>query len=248
VAETAEGESMPITEHRLEFHESLDAIRQDVVRLGAMATEAIGRGTAALLEKDLHAAQSLIDDDDVVDALSLQIEDDCYRLLALQNPIAKDLRFTICSIRLVNELERSADLMVNVCKAARRLYDVEFDPRLRGLTQSMCDEAVRLTKAAIDSYVDEDAALGAALDDMDSRLDDLQVKFVEAIFTSHQAEQTDLRSAVQLALIGRYYERIGDHAVNMGERVCFMVSGWLPEHTGAARLELRQRNQAAREV
>ncbi len=235
---------MPSTEHRLEFHESLDAIRQDVVRLGALTTEAIGRGTAALLNKDLGAAQALIDDDDFLDALSLQIEDDCYKLLALQNPIAGDLRFIICSIRLVNELERSADLMVNVCKAARRLYDVDFDPRMRGLIQAMGDEATRLTSAAIDAYVDADAALGAALDDMDSRLDDLQVKFVEATLTSHQAEQTDLRSAVQLALIARYYERIGDHAVNMGERVCFMVSGWLPEHTGAARLELRKRNQA----
>jgi phosphate transport system protein len=247
VSATVEGEDMPFTEHRLEFHESLDAIRQDVVRLGALTTEAIGRGTAALLDKDLGAAQSLIDDDDFLDALSLQIEDDCYRLLALQNPIAGDLRFIICSIRLVNELERSADLMVNVCKAARRLYDVDFDPRLRGLIQSMADEATRLTKAAIDAYVDADAALGAALDDMDSRLDDLQVKFVETMLTSHQDEQTELRSAVQLALIGRYYERIGDHAVNMGERVCFMVSGWLPEHTGAARLELRQRNQAGDE-
>jgi phosphate transport system protein len=105
---------MPDIEHRLEFHESLDAIRKDVVRLGAMTVEAIGRGTAALLEKDLHAAQSLIDDDDVLDALSLQIEDDCYQLLALQNPMARDLRFIVCSIRLANELERSADLMVNV--------------------------------------------------------------------------------------------------------------------------------------
>ncbi len=234
---------MPDTEHRLEFHESLEAIRNDVVRLGALTTETIGRGTAALLEKDLHAAQSLIDDDDMLDALSLQIEEDCFQLLALQNPMAGDLRFVICSIRLANELERSADLMVNVCKAARRLYDVEFDPTLRGLTQSMANEAIRLTTAAIDSYVDQDSSLAAALDDMDSRLDDLQVKFVEAIITSNHEEHSELRSAVQMALIARYYERIGDHAVNIGERVYYMVTGWLPEHTGAARLELRQRSR-----
>ena len=234
---------MPDTEHRLEFHESLEAIRNDVVRLGALTTETIGRGTAALLEKDLHAAQSLIDDDDMLDALSLQIEEDCFQILALQNPMASDLRFVICSIRLANELERSADLMVNVCKAARRLYDVEFDPTLRGLTQSMANEAIRLTTAAIDSYVDQDSSLAAALDDMDSRLDDLQVKFVEAIISSNHEEHSELRSAVQMALIARYYERIGDHAVNIGERVYYMVTGWLPEHTGAARLELRQRSR-----
>jgi len=228
-------------EHRVEFNEALESIRSDVVRLGALTCETISRGTGALLDKDLHAAQVLIDHDDVLDSLSLQIEEDCYRVLALQNPIARDLRFVICSIRLVSELERSADLMVNVCKASRRLFDVDFDPRVRGLVQSMAVEADRLTRAAIDSYVDSDESLASALDDMDSRLDDLQVTFVEAIFTSHHESQVDMRSAVQLALIGRYYERIGDHAVNIGERVTYMITGWLPEHTGAARLELRQR-------
>lgn len=229
------------TEHRVEFNETLESIRSDVVRLGALTCETISRGTGALLDKDLHAAQVLIDNDDVLDSLSLQIEEDCYRVLALQNPIARDLRFVICSIRLVSELERSADLMVNVCKASRRLFDVDFDPRVRGLVQSMASEADRLTRAAIDSYVDSNESLASALDDMDSRLDDLQVSFVEAIFTSHHDSQVDLRSAVQLALIGRYYERIGDHAVNIGERVTYMITGWLPEHTGVARLELRQR-------
>ena len=84
-------------------------------------------------------------------------------------------------------------------------------------------------------------ALASALDDIDDRLDDLQVDFVEAIFAKHHVDGLELRAAVQLALIGRYYERIGDHAVNMGERVAFLVSGWMPEHTGAARFEQRGR-------
>jgi len=237
-----------IIEHRVAFHESLDAIRADVVRLGALTSETIGRGTAALLDKDLHAAQLIIDNDDLLDALSLQIEEDCYRVLALQNPIASDLRFVICSIRLQSELERSADLMVNVCKAARRLYDVDFDPRVRGLIAQMSHEADFLTRRAIDSYVDADDALASALDDMDSTLDDLQVSYVEAIFTSHQSDSIGIRSAVQMALIGRYYERIGDHAVNIGERVTYMVTGWLPEHNGVARLEMKQRGVGAVDV
>lgn len=228
-------------ERRLEFHSSLDQVRADVVRLGAMATETIGRGTDALLAKDLHEAQRIIDDDDELDNLSLQIEETCYRLLALQNPVASDLRFIVCSIRLVSEIERSADLMVNVCKAARRLYDVEIEPRLRGLISAMSVEAATLTRRAIDAYVDADDGLASALDDMDNRLDDLQVDYVEAIFDAHHTANLELRAAVQLAMIGRYYERIGDHAVNMGERVTYMVTGWLPEHTGVARLDLRRR-------
>ncbi len=231
-------------EHRVDYRESLDRVRSEVVRLGAMTGETIARGTDALLAKDLHAAQLLIDDDDEVDDISLQIEEDCYRLLALQNPVASDLRFIICSIRMTSELERSADLMVNVCKAARRLYDVDIDPRLRGLIDGMSREAASLTRMALDAYADADASLGSALDDMDNRLDELQVDYVETIFQTHQAAGIELRAAVQLAMIGRYYERIGDHAVNMGQRVQYMVTGWLPEHTGVARLDLRRRQKA----
>jgi len=105
----------------------------------------------------------------------------------------------------------------------------------------MSIEAASLTRKAIDAFADADEGMAAALDDIDDRLDELQVEFVESIFASHEAERIGLRSAVQLALIGRYYERIGDHAVNMGERVTFMVTGWLPEHAAVARLEMRNR-------
>jgi len=232
-------------EYRVEYHEELDEIRASVVRLGALTTEMVSRGTDALLSKDLSGAQTLIDSDDELDELTVEIEEHVFRLLALQAPMATDLRFLLCSLKMASQLERSADLMVNTCKAARRLYDVEWDPRIRGLISSMSDEARKLTGRAIDAYVDGDAALANALDDMDSRLDDLHVDYIEAIFTSHQVSSLDLRHAVQLALIGRYYERIGDHAVNMGERVSFMVTGWLPEHTGAARIDMRRRRESS---
>ena len=84
----------------MDFRDALDRLRTEVLRLGAMATETIGRGTDALLSKDLHAAQQLIDADDEIDGLTLQIEEDCYRILALQNPVASDLRFIVSSIRM----------------------------------------------------------------------------------------------------------------------------------------------------
>jgi phosphate transport system protein len=222
---------------RQEYHDQLDKLRDDVVRLGAMTSETIGKGTAVLLDRDLGGAQRLIDGDDVIDALTAEIEETCCNLLALQAPMASELRFLLTTMRVISELERSADLMVNVCKASRRVYDLDFGPRLRGLLEQMGVEAAFLIRAAIDAYVDADVSLALALDDIDDRLDDLQTAYVEAIFESHRSENLTLQSAVQLALIGRYYERIGDHAVNIGERVVYMVTGGLPEAVLAGRVE-----------
>lgn len=226
-------------EHRVGFQDQLAQIRDQVVRLGVMTCETIGKGTAALLDRDLAAAQRVIDGDDPIDVLTLEIEELCIQVLALQSPIASDLRLIMSSIRMASELERSADLMVNVAKAFRRIYEVEMTPQIRGLVEDMSIEAASITQKAIDAFATSDAGLAAALDDIDDRLDDLQRDFVEAVFSSHVANEVDLRSAVQLALIARYYERIGDHAVNMGERIAYMVTGWVPEHSAQAREQMR---------
>ncbi|MCU0267351.1 MAG: phosphate signaling complex protein PhoU [Acidimicrobiales bacterium] len=228
-------------EQRKTFHLELDTIRADIVRLAALVTEFIPRGTELLLANDLEGAQQLIEDDDVIDDLALRIEDHCYHVLALQQPMASDLRAIVTAIRLTSEIERSGDLMVNVAKGSRRLYGAEFDARLRGLIERMGEEACRLFKLAVDAYVEHNAGLAAALDDMDDQLDALHGDYIQAIFEAHHEGTIDLQASVQLALIGRYYERIGDHAVNIGQRVEYMVTGWLPEHSGAARAEVRKR-------
>lgn len=223
------------------FHEDLDRIQADVVRLAAMVTELVPRGTEALLQRDLAAAQAIIEEDDDLDALSLEVEEHCYQVLTLQQPVASDLRALITALWLVSEIERSGDLMVNIAKAARRLYDSELDPRLRGLIEKMSEEAAALFARAIDAYAERDIGLASALDDMDDRLDTLHQDFIEAIFECQHRDGVSLPAAVQLALVGRYYERIGDHAVNIAERVQYLVTGWMPEHSGAARVAARQR-------
>lgn len=224
---------------RKSFHEELEDIQQIIVRMGALACEAIPKGTRILLSNDLDGAHRLIEGDDEIDALSLQVEESCYQVLALQGPVASDLRAVTTAIHLNHEIERSADLMVNVAKGARRIYGVELTPRVRGLIEQMSEESHRLLSLSLDSYVDRSASLAAALDDMDDRLDDLHQEFIQAIFESHQAEGLDVQEGVQLALIGRYYERIGDHAVNIGHRVQYLVTGWLPEQDAVARVQAR---------
>jgi phosphate transport system protein len=229
----------PPIETRRSFHHQLDAIAEDIVRLCAMVGEFIGRGTEVLLTLDLKAAQALIEDDDEVDALTIDIEERCYQMLALQQPMAGDLRAIVTALRITSEIERSGDLMVNVAKGARRIYGMDAEPRLRGLVQRMSDEALRLLHIAVDAYVEKDDAKAAALDDMDDRLDAIHTEYIAQVLEACRAGNVDVQTAVQLALIGRYYERIGDHAVNMGERVRYMVTGWLPEHVGAARAAQR---------
>lgn len=235
-------------ENRVSFHHELEAIRADIVRLAALVCESIPRATEILLATDMQGAQQLIEDDDEMDALSLAIEEQCCRVMALQQPMARDLRELLTALRLSSEIERSGDLMVNVAKAARRLYGTDFDPKLRGLVERMSEEATRLYRYAIDAYAEGNAGLAAALDDMDDRLDDLHNDYIQAIFESHHAGNLDLEAGVQLALVGRYYERVGDHAVNVAERVHYMVNGWLPEHTGAARAEVRARKAAPMDI
>jgi phosphate transport system protein len=224
---------------RKSFHHALDEVRAEIVQLAALVSESIPRATQALLDMDLQAAQRVIDHDDVLDQKSTYIEERCLRLLALQQPMASDLRALMTAVKLNWELERSGDLTVNICKTVRRIYGSAIDPRVRGLIEQMSEEAHVLTKHAVDAYATGDTALAAALDDMDDTLDALQAEYVQAIMRANESASMPLNTAVQLALIGRYYERIGDHAVNIGERTQYMVTGWLPEHTGAARAEAR---------
>ena len=223
------------------FHSEIDGIRDQIVKFAAHSTEAILRSTQALLDGDLSEAQNVIDGDDVLDDMALAIEERCKRLLTLQQPMAVDLRRILSSLWITIELERNGDLACNICKGTRRLFGHELTPKLRGLITEMSEEAVRLTQLGIDAFADGDSGLAAALDDIDDRLDNIHSSFVRSTIEAGANSTLATQVAVQLALIGRYYERIGDHAVNIGERVRYMVDGWKPESTGAARERERRR-------
>ena len=214
---------------RTEFHDELDEIQQGIARLSAGVTELDPRATEILLSMDLEGAEYVILGDDEYDAKALDLEEKCFHVIALQAPVATDLRAVVSAIKIIADVERSADLCVNICKAARRIYGHELDPHLRGVIQKMGDQAQVLFKEATEAYLNLDGVRAAALHDMDAYLDDLHRQFIQVIFESHAAGNIDLQVAVQLAVVARFYERIGDHAVNVGDRVRYIVSGWLPE-------------------
>ena len=218
-------------EARKSFQEALDELRIDVIRLAALTTEAIGAGTQAFLDADLTAAEQVIENDDDIDDLTHSIEDSCYQLLARQQPMATDLRTVVSVLRIVHELERSADLMVNVAKTTRRLYPHSLDPKLRGIIQRMGEQAGTQTRVALDAFADSDPSAAFALADMDDTVDDLTKSLFRHILAGAGPgadDEGNVLLAVQLALVGRHYERIADHAVTIGQRVGFMVTGEHP--------------------
>jgi phosphate transport system protein len=226
-----------MTETRKAFHEEIDEIANDVVRLGAMAVQAVQAGTDALLEGDLTAAERLVANDLTLDALMHSIEARTFFLMARQQPMAVDLRMLVTVLRVIHELERTGDLMVNIVKATRRLYPYQLDPRIRGLLHQMREQASAQLTVAVEAFAKRDPARAAALGDMDDVMDDLQKDLFRAIFSLQVTDEGILQEAVQIALIGRYYERIADHAVNVGERVAFIVTGegLEPRHAAVAR-------------
>lgn len=219
-----------MNELRKSYHQELDSACAELARLAALVAELIPRATAILLEGDLEGAEYLIRGDEEIDARCVELEEQCIRILALQAPVATELRQVVALLRMIAEVERSGDLVRNICKAARRVYGHELDPKLRGIISRMGEQAQQVYSAAIDAFVENDVSKAAALDDMDAYLDALQKQFIQAIFESQAAGRIDMQVAVQLAMVARFYERIGDHAVNIAERVRFVITGWVPDH------------------
>jgi phosphate transport system protein len=223
-------------------HEAVQArigdVGVDVVRLGALASGAIGAATAALTAGDLVEADRVIADDDAVDAQRHAIEDECLRLLGT-GLLDAELRFVATTLRVAHELERTADLMVNVARTAWRLFPHQLAPPVAGLLERVGRQATLQIRVAVNAFVDRDIACAAALADMDDTLDAMHDALLRHALTpappsavaSAQSgarapgDDTSVVQAVQLALVARHYERAGDHAVTIASWVPFVVTG-----------------------
>lgn len=224
---------------RTEFRSELDDLRNSVARLGASVVELIPRATHILLQQDLEGAEYLLRADTAIDERAFNVEEQALNMLALQAPVAADLRHVAAALKLAPEIERSGDLCANLCKAARRIYGHELDPKLRGIIQRLSDQAHKEYKEVVESYLANDPARASAIVDMDDMLDDIHQEFIQQIFQSHAAEAMELQVAVQLAMVARFYERLGDHAVNISKRVVYIATGELPEHDRSGRSQMQ---------
>jgi phosphate transport system protein len=222
-------------ESRRTFGEQLGDVRGEVVKLAARACEQIGAATQALLDADLSLVDRVDESHYEIEQRVVQIEHHVYQLFALQQPMASDLRTMLVVLRILHEIELSAGLMRNVARQTRRLYPRELQPRIRGIIERMGAQASVQTHLAVDAFADSDEKIAAALPDMDDVMDDLQKELFRAIFASFSggaADEGALQTAVQIAFVGRDYERTADHAVMIGRWVAFMVTGRLPGEDG----------------
>ena len=209
-----EVDANPRPEGRKTFQEELDEVRTDVIRLAALTTEAITAGTQAFLDGDL-AWPTRSSADDVIDDLYHPIEIGTFLLLATQQPVAADLRAVLAILRINHELERSADLMVNVAKTTRRLYPHELDPKMRGIIDRMGVQASEPDPRRHRRVRRRRPVWAAALADMDDAMDELSKSLFRHILTpATRTDEGTVLQAVQMALVGRHYERIADHAVH----------------------------------
>jgi len=215
------------------YTDQLDAIRDDLVKMARLVREAVTEGTAALLEGDAQRAERVISDDAQVDALREKIEEHSFELLSLQNPVAGDLRMLVASLRMVSEFERMGDLAVHVAKIARlRVPEVAVPEQLVPTISRMAAVAEVMVAKVEQIIADSDVKAAVELEEIDQEMDRLRRSSFRELLGSDWKHGVE--PAVDIALLGRYYERIADHAVSIARRVVFLVTGEHPQYANGA--------------
>jgi phosphate transport system protein len=208
-----------MTERRQEFERDLESIEGKVIELFAMVAEDLPTATQALLASDREALTTLIERDRAIDALYREVEELVNREILLQAPVASDLRFLLSVLRIVPELERSHDLVVQIAARAHRIFGDDLSPRARGLVEAMGELASSMWRAAADAWYQRDASAAQTLVERDEEMDDLHSSLIAELASG----QMSVPVTMEMTLAARDYERLGAHAVNVCRRVVYLA-------------------------
>lgn len=213
---------------RTQFDAYLDELRQTIINMGSKVEESIRKSVDSLKDMNVELAQEVVKEDLLINEMEENIEDIGARIIATQQPVAKDLRRIIIAFRMANDLERMADLAVDIAKVTTRLENqglikplVDI-PRMAGIVQVM-------TKESIQSYIQEDVNLAYKMAQMDDEVDALHSQILRELFTYIMENSKHVNQALQLCFVSRYLERMADHATNIGESVVYLVQGKRPD-------------------
>jgi phosphate transport system protein len=209
------------------YQEQLDGIVDDLVSLTSRVRKAVADATAALFGADLSLAESVIEGDATIDEMVELVEEHSFRILATQQPVATDLRQLVATLRMLTDLARTGDLAVHIAKVARmRVPDVAVPDQIKPIIEDMAKVADKMVDKASRIVANRDIDAAVALEDTDDKMDKLRKDLFRAILSD--SWDHGVESAIDLALLGRYYERVGDHAVAMARRVVYLVTGEVP--------------------
>jgi phosphate transport system protein len=208
-----------MSERRQEFERDLEAIEAKVIELFAMVAEDLPGATNALLSGNSEMIKSLTEREQAIDALYLEIEGMVNREILLQAPVASDLRFLLSVLRVVPELERSHDLVVEIATRANHILSDDLSPRCRGLVGQMGSLASGMWRQAADSWYQRDRSAAAKLDERDDEVDELYASLIAELASGRMT----LPVTMEITLVARLYERLGDHAVNIARRVAYLA-------------------------
>ncbi len=208
-----------MVEHRQEFERELGAIEAKVIELFAMVAEDLPGATQALLTGNSDVLSVLDEREQLINALYPQIEELVNREILLQAPVASDLRFLLSVLRIVPELERSHDLVVQIASRANHILGDDLSPRARGIVERMGILASDMWREAVDSWYQRDRSAALALEGRDDEMDELHASLIAELASGRMT----LPVTMEMTLVARFYERLGDHAVNIARRVVYLA-------------------------
>ena len=208
-----------MVEHRQEFERELEAIEAKVIELFAMVAEDLPGATEALLTANNEVLRVLAEREQIIDALYPEIEELVNREILLQAPVASDLRFLLSVLRIVPELERSHNLVLQIASRSNHILGEDLSVRSRGIIERMGTLASDMWRQAVDSWYQRDPSVALSLDDRDDEMDELHSSLLAELASGRMA----LPVAMEMTLVGRFYERLGDHAVNIARRVAYLA-------------------------
>jgi phosphate transport system protein len=219
-------------EARHRFEETLEDIKQGMVRMASLVLENARRAGEAVVQSQLDLVDQVRGIDEDVNQMYSELERTTFETLARQQPVASDLRFLVSTTRILYELERTGDLAVNLVNILERQEGFAHHSRLTPALERVVAASCKVFAQSIDVLADMDADAGAALDAADDEVDGLVSEFY-ALVGAH-SEEIGLENAIAYSRLGRFLERIGDHAVNVGENVAYIVTAKFPGDTHAS--------------
>lgn len=210
---------------RIEFQRELQELHEQIIRMGAAVEQSIGLAVEALINLDVEVAQQVIDADDEIDEMERAIDRNCVRLIALQQPVARDLRDVTSNLKLITDLERIADHATDICAAVKSLGKSSFELTIPHDVVIMADMTRRIIKAALDSYVNRDKNMAEETIRMDKKIDKLYKQLKRYFIHQLEIDHDRVAQLVDLLLISKHFERAGDHAQNVAEWVVYFIEG-----------------------